>query len=272
MRPRSKLGSKMHVLGGLGLVLALVCEGIFPNQAQAQPAASFAGSEETEAKPVKSRPSKSDERDAERVPLRAKKSAPEGASPRSSKPETKPKETAPSLPSRGTPASPSGRGIRFRPLAFPVFGDYPPPPGYVEDSRANSGLVWGGGITLATSYALGIGFGASRGFDQGLGWVALPLFGPFIAAGQRDLSCTITVSTASAEECQRKTVDEAKTLAVLAGVGVAELVGGALLTFGLLDRTRLWVRSDLKEVAIAPYVLPGGRSGSGGGLELRGAF
>jgi len=178
-------------------------------------------------------------------------------------------------PQRSQPPGPPGAappGPRrlpmplFRPVALPAYGKFPPPPGYIEKKRFNGGLFGVGAAVFLTSYAIGAGYAGATGFQQGAGWVLLPVIGPFVAATQRNFDCGGTPSTpAEVERCQRQTISEAGAVAVLAGVGVGQLLGGSLLVAGLLDRSRIWVREDL--VAVNVQVGPGA-----GFLRVSGRF
>lgn len=137
-------------------------------------------------------------------------------------------------------------------MALPAYGDFPPPPGYTTRSRGNAGFIIVGAAALIITYGLGIGYAASTGFERGSGAVALPLAGPFVAAASRDFSCPDVIPSLdpnaienAARACQEKSIREATSLAVLAGVGLGQLFGATLLTAGLLDRTKVWVRTDL---------------------------
>lgn len=143
----------------------------------------------------------------------------------------------------------------FRPVALPVYGDFPPPPGYVLESKPNSGLIIGGALTFGTSYALGLIFGAANDFEQGLGYAAIPLAGPWIALGARNFECAPASNPsdpaqaqAAADACQDATIENGLAAAVLAGTGVAQLVGATLVVVGFIDRKEAWVRGDLMEL------------------------
>lgn len=137
----------------------------------------------------------------------------------------------------------------------------------------NTGLVVGGAILFGASYAVGLGYGAANGFESGLGAVAVPLIGPFLAMGSRDLGCEVPPigigvdPGAEVEACQQRLVNEGATLAALAGIGVAQVLGGGLLLIGVFDRDEAWIRLDVsgETLAISPRLTPGG-------LEVRGSF
>ncbi len=164
----------------------------------------------------------------------------------------------------------------FRPVALPAYGKYPPPPGYVQRSRGNTGFLVVGTATLVVTYAASIIYGAANDFENQGGFTALPVAGPFVAAGNRDFSCPPLTGTLdpvvleeNARACQEKTVSEATAVAVLAGLGLGQLFGATLTTAGLLDRTKVWVRTDL----VGSDVSSRGRwEPQGGVLRLGGRF
>lgn len=137
------------------------------------------------------------------------------------------------------------------------------------EESVNTGLIVGGLVTFGTMYAVSIGYASSEGFEQGLGWVALPIFGPWIALAHRDFQCNVTLDIDSAEECQTKVVDEAATLAVLAGLGIGQMVGGVLTLVGVLDRDALWVRQDVLGARLQLDMRP---MNADLGLRLHGSF
>lgn len=166
-------------------------------------------------------------------------------------------------------ASVATPGAGFLPAALPVYGNLPAPPGYVLEERVNTGLVIGGAVTWGAMYAVSLGYAGSRGFDDGMGVVAVPLLGPWIAIGQRDFSCDFGLTTQAITQCQQKTIDQATTVIVLAGLGLGQMVGAALTVIGLLDSESLWVRSDLLN---ARWTLDAAPTVGGGELMMRGAF
>jgi hypothetical protein len=109
-----------------------------------------------------------------------------------------------------------------------------------------------GATAFLLTYGMGIAYAVSNDFESGSGYVLLPVVGPFIAAGQRDFSCPPfggSLNPVEIEEnarlCQEKSVKEATAVGILAGVGLGQLLGATLFAAGLLDRERIWVRTDL---------------------------
>lgn len=154
----------------------------------------------------------------------------------------------------------------FFPPILPADPDQTPPPGYRLESQKNDLFFWGGVVIFGAGYGAGIAYGAANGFNEGLGLVAVPLVGPFLAIGQRQLTCSVSTITPSSDPaaelnaCQRKLVNEATTIATLSAVGAIQIFGGGLALLGLLDRRHTWVRTDLgsAELKWSPRLLPGG--------------
>jgi len=150
-----------------------------------------------------------------------------------------------------------------------VYGDGPPPDGYVLEKKVNTGVIVGGLVTFGAMYGISIAYGASQNFEQGMGAVAVPLLGPWLALAQRNFSCPFDPSAAGAEACQQKTVDEAATLAVLSGLGIGQMVGATLTMIGVLDSKALWVRAD---AVGARFTVDSLGVVGGSGLQVRGVF
>lgn len=123
------------------------------------------------------------------------------------------------------------------------------PVGYHVESRAASGLLWSGALTLSASYLAGIGFGLSTGMEDGMGWVFVPIVGPWAAIGARRFTCGAETVT-EAEKCLHDAYSEATTIAVLAVDGMLQATGlvvtAAALGSGREELVRDDVRSSLR--------------------------
>lgn len=152
---------------------------------------------------------------------------------------------------------------------LPAYPGLEPPPGYRSETVSNRGLAWGGGLTLGIGYAAALGYGLSRDFEGGLGVLAVPVLGPWLALGKRNFDCGTVNSVEAVDSCQTRTFEEAKTFAVLGTVGLVQAVGGTLFLVGLLDRREQWVRKDVGSAALGweAVPLPGG-----GAARLTGRF
>jgi hypothetical protein len=146
------------------------------------------------------------------------------------------------------PVLPSGA---FLPPVLPAYPKMDPPPGYVLKTYFNGALLGGGGLVLAVTWGSSIGYGASQDFDNGLGALAVPVLGPWMALGKRDFSCDVRTTTDitgiedSQNDVEACIANQTSTAGFLVGLGVGQLVGTALLTVGILDRRKRWVRMDI---------------------------
>lgn len=260
----------------LGALLVFVGLSVVSGPVWAQASASFPDDdEEPPARPAPARPEPARSEPARppppvrpAVPART----PEDSSPR----------VAPSPPPTTPASDPPARSVvlprplpeptfetSFRPPVLPAYPGMEPPPGYRAETRSNRGLAWGGGVTLAIGYAAGLGYGFSRDFEGGLGALAVPVLGPWLALTKREFDCGKLGSVDDAQSCQDSTFREAQTFAVLGTVGLIQAVGGTLFLVGLLDRRQEWVREDVgvANLGLRAVPLPGG-----GGAQLSGTF
>jgi hypothetical protein len=129
---------------------------------------------------------------------------------------------------------------------------------------------------LGITYVAAIAYASSQGFENGLGAVAVPVLGPWLAIGQRDFTCAVNTTPSdvdmlegSTAETQKCVASQTQTAAFLVGLGVGQLVGASLLTVGLLDRKRSWVRADLAGLTVDFDVVS---SPQGGGIWAHGSF
>lgn len=142
------------------------------------------------------------------------------------------------------------------PGAMPVLLPYKnldPPDGYVEKHRFNGALLGGGGLVLGITYLTSIFYGASFGFENGLGSLGVPVLGPWLSIAKRDFTCDVDTSLSgldSTDETQECVASQTKTAAFLVGLGIGQLVGASLVTVGLLDRRKVWLRADLAGLAV----------------------
>src|SRR5262245_15843019 len=100
------------------------------------------------------------------------------------------------------------------PAVLPYPEGQPIPKAYRLESHANTGLIIGGLVTFLASYSTALVFAASHDFDNGLGWTALPVVGPYGAIGARSFGCTQTDPRSS--KCLNRAVDEVKAVTFLA--------------------------------------------------------
>jgi hypothetical protein len=148
------------------------------------------------------------------------------------------------------------------------------PPGYRVVDRSATGLIAGGLVTFATAYGAGLVLGASQKFENGMGYVALPVIGPWAAIGGRTFNCKTAVpaNTTGADvqrtinKCVGTAYDEVTTVVFLTADGLVQATGMVLFLVGLASGYQELVRADLPKTAIG--VLPEG----GAAVSVSGNF
>lgn len=167
------------------------------------------------------------------------------------------------------PAASSGRP--FLPTLLPYRNGDPVPPGYEVESQAASGLITAGMVTLMLGYVAGAGVAAANDFENGTGWLLVPVVGPWGAMGARTLSCNPDEFEQSA--CTEAAVDELTMFAFLAVDGLVQATGTALLLAGVLSREHWLVRTDrtgAAQIVVSPPRVAVDRRGAR--LELGAVF
>jgi hypothetical protein len=155
------------------------------------------------------------------------------------------------------------------PAVLPYRPGFPVPQGYHAESRPSSGLVITGGLTFGVAYVTALGIAFSEKFENGAGWLAVPLIGPWGAISKRSYKCPATaMDVAAARRCFNDAYDEATTIAILAGDGVVQTFGVALFIAGLANQTHELVRNEVKPVKVTAAPRPGG----GFDVAVRGRF
>lgn len=164
----------------------------------------------------------------------------------------------PPAPRAAQPLDASDAG-EFRPPLLPAYKALPPPAGYVLRRTVKRPLIVTGAGSFVALYSASIAYGASEGFQGGLGALAVPVLGPWIALGTRNFECEVEASAdlnQAASGVNRCIAAEAKTVGLLVGLGIGQVVGGALLAAGLIDRKKQWVRADLAglQIDLSPQI------------------
>jgi len=132
--------------------------------------------------------------------------------------------------------------------------------------------VVGGLLTLAAAYGAGIALAASESFENGTGYVAIPVFGPWAAIGGRTFKClapvasTVQAAQKATNTCVSTAFDEVTTVVFLTADGLVQATGAVLFFVGLASGYDQLVRADLPKAAIT--VLPEG----GMALSVSGNF
>lgn len=131
----------------------------------------------------------------------------------------------------------------------------PIPQGYRLESSTNP-LVYGGLVVTFAPYLAGLIAAASSGFSEGTSWLALPVAGPFIAMGGRNVDCNVAnlayTGTGSDEslndreaKCRKEVVHELQTVALLTLDGLLQTTGAILTIAGLFSPTESLLRNDV---------------------------
>jgi len=129
------------------------------------------------------------------------------------------------------------------------------PPGYHVEKRAAMGLIGTGIGMAALGYVVGLGVAASHDFEGSLGWMTVPIVGPWPAvAGNRVYCGAQTVD--AARHCLDDAYVRATTIAIVAVDGMVQATGVALLVAGLLSGNSELVRDD--KVHVTAWQRPDG--------------
>jgi hypothetical protein len=139
------------------------------------------------------------------------------------------------------------------PPILPYRKGMPVPAGYEVVHRPNSGLITGGVVGLGLAYGVALIVGATEGFENGTGWLAAPLVGPWGAIGARKYECqSATQTVAEAKKCVRAAVGEVQLITVIAVDGLAQLATVVVIIAGALSSHDELVRQDLVNVSVIP--------------------
>jgi hypothetical protein len=157
-------------------------------------------------------------------------------------------------------------GSGFYPALLPYREGLPIPVGYRVEHRAANGLIYGGLATLVIAYSTAIVVGASAKFEDGTGWLVMPVIGPWAAIGARSYHCKNDPLLAN--QCVSGAFSEVQTIAILSADAVVQATGAVLFVAGLASGRDELVRTDLPAtVRITPRAV--GASGFGLGVDGR---
>lgn len=182
----------------------------------------------------------------------------------------------PSAPTVGTPADRAGRGslslglqpqpsATWVPIALPYRSGDPIPAGYHVEDVGSPGLVYGGLALAGIPYVAGVAAAAGYGFSHGSIWLLLPVAGPFIAMGDRNIDCQLdrfqydpNVELKDIEQqCLDSAVDEVTAIAFLTASGLFQTSGALLMLVGAASSEQQLVRNDVAGVSLLPIAGPG---------------
>jgi len=130
----------------------------------------------------------------------------------------------------------------------------------------------GGGLTWAAAYGTGLVYAMGKSFDNGTGWLAAPIVGPWGAISGRDFKCESSqdVTQDQVDSCVDGALGEVTSITFLAMMGMVQAVGVTLFFVGVGDTTEQWLRADLADVQVGADTGPVGDSGYG--FVLDGTF
>jgi len=152
---------------------------------------------------------------------------------------------------------------------LPYYEGLPVPPGYRITERPATGIVTGGLVGLGISYGGGLIVGATQGFKNASGWLALPIAGPWLSIAERDYEQCKTSTVQQARECLRGAVGEVQFITFVAVDGVFQLATGFLTLAGLLSTKQELTREDLVPKVTVTATGPGP---SDLGVSIQGSF
>jgi hypothetical protein len=130
----------------------------------------------------------------------------------------------------------------------------------------------GGGLTWGAAYAMGLVYAMGKSFDNGTGWLAAPIVGPWGAISGREFKCESSqdVTQDQVDKCVDGALGEVTSITFLAMMGMVQAVGVTLFFVGVGDTTEQWLRADLADVEVRADT--GQVGDSGYGFVLNGAF
>jgi hypothetical protein len=139
---------------------------------------------------------------------------------------------------------------------LPYREGHPVPPGYRLEERRNKGLSTGGFVTFGLAYATGLGYAVANSFDEGTGWLALPLVGPWAAIGAQEIKCpspstnNVAGAKAAGNECVEKALGGAERITFFTVDGLIQALGLTLTFVGMGIKTTELVRNDVAGVRL----------------------
>lgn len=141
----------------------------------------------------------------------------------------------------------------------------PIPPGYQIEKRSKRGLLITGGTLFGLAYGGSLVAAASDGSD--LGWLVVPIVGPFVTLFKQDLSCDADPNQPAMMErtCSEQAFSSGRRVALLLVDGLVQVTGAALLLAGLTSSEQQLVREP--GVVVRPEVGWGTY-----GVRLNGSF
>lgn len=190
---------------------------------------------------------------AKPVPAPAPAAKPGPAQPSPAAPAPAARPLPPPAPSPAAYAPPAGTASKDpRPPVLPYYEGMPVPPGYQVVYRPATGLLAGGFIGMGASYGAALIVGATQGFGNATGWLALPIAGPWLAIAERQYEQCRTATVQQARRCVSKAVGEVQFITFVAVDGVFQLASSMLILAGALSGKDELIRQDLVHVDVRP--------------------
>ncbi len=152
----------------------------------------------------------------------------------------------PALPSN-QPAPTPAFGSGLYPAVLPYREGQPVPQGYRLEERRNTGLSTGGFVTLGLAYGIGLGYGAANKFEDGTGWLAVPLVGPWAAIGAQEIKCN---KRSLENDCVEQALGGAERITFMTVDGLIQAVGLTLVFVGVGVKTSELVRTDVASLRL----------------------
>ena len=236
-----------------------------PLTASAQSTASFPVTPAPSAAPAASAPSASPS-SAPAAPIAPSPGSAAAAAPSAPPSEATTNSRYPLVPGAARAPALSANGLGFYPALLPYREGLPVPPGYRVEHRSANGLIAGGLVSFVTAYGAALIVGAGSGFDDGGGWLIVPVVGPLAAIGARSYHCDNDPTHAN--KCISGAFSEVQTIAVLSADAVVQATGAVLFLAGLGSGRDELVRTDLQTgLRVTPRVV--GSTGFGLGFDGR---
>ena len=159
--------------------------------------------------------------------------------------------------------------VDTRPPVLPYYDGLPVPPGYKVVTHPATGIIAGGLIGFSAAYGAGIVVGATQGFKNASGWLAMPVAGPWLAVAERKYEQCKTSTVEQARACVQHAVGEVQFITFVAVDGVFQLATAFLTLAGALSSRDELIREDLvPKVSLLPPS-PGRREWA---LSVQGRF
>jgi len=153
---------------------------------------------------------------------------------------------------------PQARGALPPGMELPYEPGQPIPPGYRLTKQPRRGLIIAGSLVGGIPWALGLSVASSQNFEDGTGWLVVPVLGPFMmmATGHVD-----------DEDCDDFSCENnSGERAILTLDALTQAAGAAMLICGITIPRKRLVRTDVT-VSALPTPVRIGRDGYGLGLD-----